>query len=127
VAPGSQRIYDSTDGNYAPGTVLYSPALTRPVADVSAYVRNGKLYAIGGRGNEDNLATAEELTPWAVHTGFYGGSWPAPNRYRASYDFSTLIPQRYYFSVKARNEGGLWSVPGVGSFIASVLCSRVYL
>jgi len=40
---------------------------------------------------------------------------------------SLITGQRYYFSVKARNEGGLWSTAGVGSFLAGVPCSRVYL
>jgi hypothetical protein len=35
--------------------------------------------------------------------------------------------QRYYVSVKARNEGGLWSESASGSFVAGAECSRSYL
>jgi subtilisin family serine protease len=35
--------------------------------------------------------------------------------------------QRYYFSVKARNAGGLWSVATSRSFTAGVPCRQVYL
>jgi PKD repeat protein len=31
-----------------------------------------------------------------VYTGFYGGAWPAPNRYRVLYDFSTSVPRGAY-------------------------------
>jgi hypothetical protein len=35
--------------------------------------------------------------------------------------------QRYYFSVRARNAGGLWSEASSGGFTAGVPCSKVYL
>jgi thermitase len=35
--------------------------------------------------------------------------------------------QRYYFSVKARNAGGLWSAATSRSFIVGVPCQKVYL
>lgn len=35
--------------------------------------------------------------------------------------------QRYYFSVKARNAGGLWSETTSRSFVAGVPCQHVYL
>jgi len=35
--------------------------------------------------------------------------------------------QRYFFSVKARNEGGLWSESASNSFVAGVPCSKIFL
>jgi hypothetical protein len=35
--------------------------------------------------------------------------------------------QHYYFSVRARNAGGLWSAATSGGFVAGVPCQKVYL
>jgi hypothetical protein len=35
--------------------------------------------------------------------------------------------QPYFFSVQARNAGGLWSAVASGSFVAGVPCHKVYL
>ncbi len=38
-----------------------------------------------------------------------------------------MAGQRYYFSVKARNRGGLWSAASTSGFTAGVPCSKMYL
>ncbi len=58
---------------------------------------DGRIYAIGGNYNYGSLLeTVEVLTLATLYTDFYGGTWPAPNRYRVFYDFSTLVPRDTY-------------------------------
>jgi subtilisin family serine protease len=42
-------------------------------------------------------------------------------------ELSLARGQHYYFSVRARNAGGLWSPSGYGGFVAGVPCQRVFL
>ncbi len=89
---------------------------------------SGKIYAIGGNaaGGNEYLTTVEELTTWVAYTDFYNGIWPTPNRYRALYDFNTLIPRDTYTitvsSARTPEVSGsgtvIFPIPGGGMEIA---------
>jgi hypothetical protein len=93
-----QRIWDFND-DYNLGTVLYSPVLTEPSALAPAYVRAITLTPespVGIQTVAFDVLFSREMNPevapvlsFADYSGFYGGTWPAPNRYRALYDFNT--------------------------------------
>jgi len=100
-----QRIWDFND-YYNLGTVLYSPALTEPSGLAPAYVRAVTLMPespVGIQSVAFDVLFSREMNPeaapalsFADYSGFYGGTWPAPNRYHALYDFSTLVPRGTY-------------------------------
>jgi PKD repeat protein len=100
-----RRIWDFND-DYNLGTVLYSPVLTEPSALAPAYVRAITLTPespVGIQTVAFDVLFSREMNPevapalsFADYSGFYGGTWPAPNRYRAFYDFSTLVPRDTY-------------------------------
>jgi PKD repeat protein len=100
-----RRIWDFND-NYTLGTVLYAPVLSVPDSIAPPYVRAVTLApespvgiqtvafeVLFSRGMNPEVAPA---LSFADYSGFYGGTWPSPNRYRSFYDFSTLIPRGTY-------------------------------
>jgi len=118
----------TTVEGYDPTTDTWTASAPMPTARralAAAVSLNGKIYAIGGW-DGSTLATVEELTPWAVYTDFYGGSWLTPNLYRTSYDFSTFIPRGAYTLTVSGTQTpeytgsgtGILPVPGGGMEIA---------
>ena len=68
-------------------------------------------YALGvTRGGTEVLNWTSTSTPSVTRTGLY-----------------LTAGQKYYFSVKARNRGGLWSAASTSGFTAGVPCSKMYL
>ncbi len=84
---------------YDPATDHWEAVAPMPTArgDLAAVAGpDGRIYAIGGYNDGSRLAAVEALTPPTLYTDFYSGAWPAPNRYRVFYDFSTLVPRDTY-------------------------------
>ncbi len=91
--------YLATVDEYDPATDTWTTRAPMPTARFRFAVvaaLNGRIYAMGGNSSGSSLATVEELTPWVEYSSFYNGFWPTPNLYRATYDFSTLIPRGTY-------------------------------
>lgn len=113
VAPDGQLYVVGGDNNGPLATVeAYNPAtdtwtvlapLHTARSALAAAGANGRLYAIGGWNGIGYLATVEAFT--GAHAEFYGGTWSAPTRYRAAYDFSTLISRGVYNLTVAGAQG----------------------
>ena len=61
-----------------------------------AAASNGKIYAIGGFYGGLVLTTVEEATLVFETAAFYNPQWPSASQYRATYDFTTLVPRGAY-------------------------------
>jgi hypothetical protein len=79
-----------------------------------ATAADGKLYAIGGRNSYGYaVATLEETTLPFGSDAYYEGHWTSPVQYRASYNFTALVPSgQYTLTVAgARGDNGFEIAP----------------
>ena len=112
----------ATVEEYDPSTDTWTSKASMPTARYllgAAATSNGKIYAIGGSSNGTNLlSTVEEYT---LGLGYKEVTdtpqWLDATHYRASYDFSTLIPRGTYqlFTQDALGLDGLAVAPYLGA------------